>query len=85
MADVIKQRNVIQVVAAFTDGDDRTISLDVDPNLTLTNAQIAESINGAAAYAREHNILLGDKAGADFTGFKTAKKIVGTIRYLDLT
>lgn len=80
MADVIKSRGVLQLVAEFTDGDDRTITLD-NPKTTLT----ASAINNAAAYAKDNNLILGDKAAADFTRFKSAKKVSTTTRYLDLT
>ena len=84
MADVTKVRNTIQVVAEFTDGDDRTITFD-NPKASLTADQLAVLINDASAYAKEHNVILGDKAGAEFTRFKTARKVANTTKYLDLT
>ena len=80
MADVIKTRGVLQLVAEFTDGDDRTITLD-DPSISLT----ASAINNVAAFAKTNNLILGDKAAAGFTRFKSAKKVATTTRYLDLT
>lgn len=83
MADIEKTRNTLQVVAEFTDGDDRTLSFENPAE--LTEAEMAARINDASAYAKANNLLLGDKNGADFTRFKTARKIVGTTKYLDLT
>ena len=80
MADVIKTRGTLQLVAEFSDGDDRTISLD-NPALGVT----AAAINAASAFAKENNLILGDKAAASFTRFKSAKKVATTTRYLDLT
>ncbi len=80
MADVIKSRGVLQLVAEFTDGDDRTITLD-NPKTSLT----ASAINSASAYAKANNLIVGDKASAGFTRFKSAKKVATTTRYLDLT
>ncbi|MBQ4494214.1 MAG: hypothetical protein II968_00445 [Selenomonadaceae bacterium] len=84
MADIIKTRNTIQVVAEFSDGDDRTITFD-NPKAALTEAQLAAQINEASAYAKAHQVILGDKIGAEFTRFKTARKVSGTTKYLDLT
>ena len=80
MADVVKTRGVLQMVAEFSDGDDRTITLD-NPKTSLT----ASAINSAAAYAKANNLSLGDKAGASFTRFKSARKVATTTRYLDLS
>lgn len=80
MADVIKTRGVLQLVAEFTDGDDRTITLD-NPKAAPT----AAAINAAAAFAKENKLIIGDKAEAGFTRFKSAKKVATTTRHLDLT
>ena len=80
MADVIKTRGTLQIVAEFSDGDDRTISLD-NPSSEIGAAEI----NAVAAYAKNNNIILGDKEGADFSRFKSAKKVAQTTRYLDLS
>ncbi len=80
MADITKTKGTLQLVAEFTDGDDRTITVD-NPKATLTAAEI----NAVSAYAKNNNILLGDKAGADFSRFKSAKKIAQTTKYLDLS
>lgn len=79
MADITKTKGTLQLVAEFTDGDDRTLSLD-NPKATLTAAEI----NAVSAYAKTNNILIGDKAGAEFSRFKSAKKIAQTTKYLDL-
>lgn len=79
MADITKTKGTLQLVAEFTDGDDRTITVD-NPKATLTAAEI----NAVSAYAKTNNILIGDKAGADFSRFKSAKKIAQTTKYLDL-
>lgn len=80
MADVVKSTGTLQIVAEFTDGDDRTLTLD-NPAATVT----AAAINAASDYAKTHELIIGDKAGADFSRFKTAKKVATTTRYLDLT
>ncbi len=84
MADVIKTRKVVQLVAEFADGDDRTISLD-NPDPALDEAQLAAKINEASAFAKANGLLLGDKNQATFTRFKNAKKVESTTKYLDLT
>ena len=79
MADVIKTRGTLQLVQEFTDGDDRTLSLD-NPRSDLEASDITE----LADYMKTNKIVIGDKAGADFTRIKSAKKISQTTRYLDL-
>ena len=80
MSDVIKTKGTLTLVAEFADGDDRTLTVD-NPKADIS----ASAINSVAAYIKDNDILLGDKAGADFTRFKSAKKIAQTTRYLDLT
>lgn len=79
MADVVKTRGILQLVAEFADGDDRTIALD-NPKVDIS----AAAINAAAAFAKQNNLILGDKLAADFTRFKSAKKVATTTRYFDL-
>lgn len=78
MADVIKTKSTLSIVAEFADGDDRTFNLD-NPVNGLTGA----AINGCASYAAA--CLVGDKDKASFTRFKSAKTVTSTITYLDLT
>lgn len=80
MADVIKTKGFLTLVAEFADGDDRTLTVD-NPKADVA----ASEINSISAYIRDNDILLGDKAGADFTRIKSAKKTAQTTRYLDLT
>ena len=80
MADVIKTRGVLQLVAEFADGDDRTLTFD-NPKVNLT----ASEINSVAAYAKANNLILGDKLAANFTRFKSAKKVTTTTRCLDIS
>lgn len=80
MADIVKNISSLQLVTAFTDGDDRTITVD-SPKASLG----AEQINELSDYIRTNGILLGDKAGADFSKIKTARIINGTTTYFDLT
>ena len=80
MADITKTKGTLQLVAEFTDGDDRTITVD-NPKATLT----AGASNAVASSAKNNNIPPGDKAAADFSRFKSAKKIAQTTKYLDLS
>ena len=80
MADVIKTRGTLQMVAEFADGDDRTLSVD-NPRADVS----ASDINAVSTFAKNNSILLGDKEGANFTRIKTAKKVAQTTRYLDLS
>ena len=74
MADKVKTVKQLKLVAQFADDDDRTISLD-DPKSTLTGAQI-KAVSGSA--------LIGDKAAAAFTKWKSAHILEQTVVYLDL-
>lgn len=78
MADVTKTTKNLSLVAEFTDGDDRTITLD-NPVNGLSAADI-NALNVPAA-----NVLIGDKDQADFLRFKSAKVKTSTVTYLDIT
>ena len=80
MADVSKTKNVLSLEQEFTDGDTRTLNLD-NPSPTIT----AAAINAVGAYNKLYQCTKGDKTGANFLRFKSAKIVVGSTTYLDLT
>ena len=80
MADITTNKSTLQNVFGFVDGDTRTVNLD-NPKDTLTTAQVQEW----ADYAKDHNLLIGDKAGALLDGIKSSKKIDKLSTKLDLT
>lgn len=77
MADSQKttQNNELKLLAAFSDEDDRTISLS-NPKTGLTKEQID------AVGVKALNVLIGDKYGAQFTRFKSARYVDTTITVL---
>lgn len=77
MADVIKTKNTLQLVAGYTDGGERIINIE-NPKADLTDTQI----NAVGALAA--NALVSD-GGAPFSRFKSAKKIIHTNKKLDLS
>lgn len=80
MADKVKHVRELKLVAGFADGDDRTLAFP-DPKDNLTKTQITASSFVSAA----KKALIGDKAGAQMTGWKSAKIFESTTTYLDLT
>ena len=75
MADVQTQSTKLSLLAGFVDEDDRTISLQ-NPVANITESQI-RALESAAA-----PVLIGDKYGAAFSRFKSAKYINATqIKY----
>ena len=85
--DTTKYSNQLKLVAGFADGDDRTIILD-DPKDGITKGDIvAENPywNGRDLTVLATKILKGDKTGADFTEWKSAKVVEQTTVYLDLS
>lgn len=78
MADVTKTTSTLALVAEFKDGDDRTITLD-NPVGGLS----ATDINALNSLAEP--VLVGDKDKAEFLRFKSAKKKVSTVTWLDVT
>ena len=50
MADVVKTKGILSLVASFTDGDDRTITVD-NPAATVTGAQV----NALGTIAKNNN------------------------------
>ena len=80
MSDTVKTSNSLQLVMEFYDSDDRTINLE-NPKATVTAAQI----NAIGTYAKNNNCFVGDKDGAAFERFKSAKKITNTCTIYDLS
>ena len=70
----------LSMVAGFADGDDRTILID-NPNTAIN---LGNAVHSLGSYAQANQVILGDKAGAAFTGFKTAKVVTKTKTILDL-
>ena len=83
MADIVKTRSNLQLTAEFVDNDDRILTLD-NP-ASLTTAQFADSINAIGEYIKDNNAIIGDKEGANFLRFKSAKKVTTTSTIYDLT
>ena len=80
MADITKQTSTLSIVAEFADDDTRIITID-NPVANVS----ASAINALGTAAKNGNILIGDKAGAAFTRFKSAKKKSTVIKNYDLT
>ena len=66
MADTTSTTKTFTAVAEFTDGDNRSISID-NPRDGITWENV-ETLNQYAA-----NVLIGDKQGARFSRFSSAK------------
>lgn len=71
MAETVKHSTQLKLVAGFADDDDRTISVD-DPKDGITTEQIKTIEKDAA------EVLIGDKTGAPFTGWKDARIVETT-------
>lgn len=69
--------NNLKMVAAFSDEDDRTITLP-NPKPSLTKSEI-DAVGALAV-----GVLIGDKYGAAFTRIKTASYVEGTITNIAL-
>ena len=80
MADKTKTSKQLKLVAQFADGDDRTLAVDA-PKSTLAKANIVNDEFIASAKA----VLIGDKTGAEFTKWKSAKIHESETVYLDIT
>ena len=80
MADKVTTTSTLQMVAEFVDGDDRTINLD-NPNTAIN---LAAGVVNLGNYAKTNQVIIGDKAGAAFKDFKSAKVIQKTVRKFDL-
>ena len=85
MADTIKSSNTLVLNAEFVDEDTRTISVD-DPNATIVaaGASASASVSALGNFIKTNNILIGDKAGADFSRIKSAKVVIKSVTNLDL-
>ena len=80
MADKTTVTTTLNALAGFADDDDRTIIID-NPNTAIN---LGDAVYNLGEYAKTNQIILGDKAGAAFTGFKSAKLVTKTKTVLDL-
>jgi len=78
VADIVKTTNSLKLLAAFSDEDDRTITVS-DPRGGITAADVLNL--GTLA----ENVLIGDKYGADFTRFKSATYVNKIVTEVDLS
>lgn len=77
MSDKVKTSYQLKLIAGFTDGDERTITVD-NPKPNITAEQI-KALDSLAA-----NVIIGDKYGAPFSTFRDAGIQESTIVYLDI-
>ena len=80
MADKTTTTTTLNIVAGFEDGDDRTILVD-NPNTAIN---LGDAVHNLGEYAKTNQVILGDKAGAAFSDFKSAKLVTKTKTVLDL-
>lgn len=69
---VVSESTKLVLLAGFVDEDDRSISLQ-NPIAELTEAQVESALNPYA------HVLIGDKYGAAFSRFKSARYVKTTI------
>lgn len=80
MADKQTTTSTLSIVANFADGDDRTINLE-NPNTAIN---LAAQVVSLGSYLQNSQVIAGDKTGANFTEFKTAKIVNKTVTKFDL-
>lgn len=81
MSDTAKNSRTLTIEAGFKDGDTRSITLD---NPITNTSTLTASIKALGTFVKNNNLLIGDKAGADFDRFNSAKVKQRTTVYLDL-
>ncbi len=79
MSDIVKNKDTLNFVMDFVDGDNRTLTVD-NPKATITGAQVKSFGN----YIKNNSVVLGDKAGAAFSKISSAKVVHATTTYFDL-
>lgn len=85
MADTITQKNYLDINLGFADEDTRRIKLE-NPKPNVTTAQI-EAVDTAFINSSDTtlNLVVGDRAGAQFTGILTVDSVRAVETEFDLT
>lgn len=85
MADTITQKNYLDINLGFADEDTRRIKLE-NPKSSITTAQI-EAVDAAFVNSSDTtlNLVVGDRAGAQFTGILTVDSVRAVETEFDLT
>lgn len=78
--DTVTSSADLKIKMGFGSEDDRTISLP-NPRANVT----AQEITNAFTDVTVSKVIVGDKAGADYTGILSAYREDKTVRKLDLT
>ena len=78
--DVTTSKNVLQMVASFADGDDRTFTVD-NPKASISAAEI----NSLSAYMKEYQIIFGQNESDNFVKISSAKIINQTKTDYDIS
>ena len=81
MADVVINKTTLSMEMGFADGDTRTLNVE-NPNTAIN---LGGQIKALGASMKTNQPVLGDKTGAAFTGFKSAKIVRATTTKLDLS
>lgn len=88
MADKTTTTVDLVMVGAFRDGDDRTINLP-NPKYDYTDetsmTQAGTDIKALGTFIKTKGLLIGDKASAEFSRFKSAKIRRQIVTVLDLS
>lgn len=77
MADTQKTTHELKIETAYVDGDTRIITAS-NPRDDLTLSDVQTLANAAA------NVLIGDKAGAEFKAITKVSKVTKTTTDVDL-
>lgn len=85
MADTITQKRYLDINLGFADEDTRKIKLE-NPKAEVTTAMI-QAVDTAFINSSDTtlNLVVGDRAGAEFTGILTVDSIRATETEFDLT
>ncbi|MBR4153350.1 MAG: hypothetical protein IKT98_10385 [Selenomonadaceae bacterium] len=82
MADKTKTTSTLVMVGEFADGDDRTLNQD-NPD-TSSLASLTAGVCSLEAFCKNTQVIIGDKTGAAFKRFRSAKVVNKTTTLLDL-
>ena len=80
MADTQTTTRTLEMVAGYTDGDTRTITIE-NPK---TSIDLAAAVRSLGTFCKDTQVIIGDKSGAPFKAFKSALVRTKTVTKLDI-
>lgn len=84
---ITKTKHLLSIVAEFVDEDDRTLTVENPDGINWETGEVSAALISKIQASATHaaKVLIGDKTGAAFRRYRSAKAVEQTTHYLQFT